>query len=90
MPVVEIGQVAAFILTGTVVLDLLARVADFVQAERGGGTLEEMAEGGEVGEGFLGSGFCSALKGWGWMPLFYFFYFIFFFGLMCGGIVRRE
>jgi hypothetical protein len=34
-------------------LDLLAAVFDFGQAERGAGAFEEVAEGGELGEIFL-------------------------------------
>ena len=37
-------------------LDLLARVFDFCQAERGGGAFEEMAEGGEGFEVFFFAG----------------------------------
>lgn len=42
-----------FILAGAVVLDFLAGFLDFVQTQGCGGTFEEVAEGGEVGEFFI-------------------------------------
>jgi len=44
---------ARLVLVRAKVLDLLARVFDFGQTERGRGALEEMAQSGQLGEVFL-------------------------------------
>ena len=54
--VVDLVLGPRLVLVGSKVLNLLARVLDFCQAQRGRRTLEEMAQRGELGEVFIHAG----------------------------------
>ena len=56
MGVAPVARVPVRFLAGAEVLDLFARVADFGEAQGGGGALEEVAERGEGGEVFVFAG----------------------------------